>query len=686
MAIPGDKGHLDAHNYWLQFIDDVVNKRIYPGPEGPTGPVGPEGPTGADGQGLKIDGFYDTFQEFIAAHPVGASGDAYIVNVDLLLWNTKTNSWLNCGPVEGPTGPAGPGNTLSVGSVMTTTGDAAVTITGVSPDQVLNMEIPRGLQGLKGDKGDQGEKGDRGDPGVPGVVKGTPPIHVDEFTDTVSLDETELNAILDGRYSPVAAQVAIVLNEGGFAFPINSVFAYQTDIAMVRVRKAQGVGLGNWSDPFDSGGGGKDAPPAPVVTSTGGTGNLAWSAVSGPAGTTLGYGAKSFPSGPTVTVSGLTATVAGVTAAGVYEFSVWGVNVAGKGKDGVLAITYSAPSAPTISSATPGSSQVVVNWTAPTTTGNRAISGYKVQYRKVGDTAWTLWRELGVVLTSTVTGLTGGQPYEFIVSAKNACGYGADSVKAQASPLSTPGPSTLSTATAGVGSANLTWAAPTDGSDPIVTGYVIQTKIGAGAWTDASTVGKVLTSVVLNLPVGTSVSFRVLANSAAGRGVESNVLSATPVDMPAIQRTWNSVGSFVIQNYDNKFTYSATATAGAATVNGSIVSLNNGNSTATITSSYSGVSKTAQVARRAYTNYYVETQGQHCDCNGGGCNTGCLGCGTFTKNGCMDSGGTYYDGYLACGTCGYYVGNDYRGEGWTWSGGGGGIPSQPDGNEWWRLP
>lgn len=210
MAIPGDTGHIDAHNYWLQFIDDVVNKRIFPGPAGPVGPVGPEGPVGPDGQGLKIDGFYDTFDEFIQAHPTGVAGDAYIVNVDLLLWNPKTNSWLNTGPVQGPVGPVGPGNTLSIGSVTTTDGDASVSVSGVSPSQVLSFGIPRGIRGLPGDKGDKGDpgkdgdKGDPGTPGVPGVVKGTSPIHVDDVTDTVSLDIPELQVTLDTRYPSIA--------------------------------------------------------------------------------------------------------------------------------------------------------------------------------------------------------------------------------------------------------------------------------------------------------------------------------------------------------------------------------------------------------------------------------------------------------------------------------------------------
>ena len=53
---------------------------------------------------------------------------------------------------EGPEGPAGPPNTLTVGTVTSGTTPSA-TITGTSPDQVLNLVL------AKGDKGDTGDTG-----------------------------------------------------------------------------------------------------------------------------------------------------------------------------------------------------------------------------------------------------------------------------------------------------------------------------------------------------------------------------------------------------------------------------------------------------------------------------------------------------------------------------------------------
>lgn len=76
------------------------------GPAGPAGVAGPAGPTGA--QGPKGD-----------TGATGAVGPA--------------------GPA-GATGAAGPANTLTIGTV--TTGTAAATITGTSPNQVLNLTLP----------------------------------------------------------------------------------------------------------------------------------------------------------------------------------------------------------------------------------------------------------------------------------------------------------------------------------------------------------------------------------------------------------------------------------------------------------------------------------------------------------------------------------------------------------------
>lgn len=73
----------------------------------------------------------------------------------------------------GPIGPAGPSNTLTIGTVSGGS-SAGASITGKSPNQVLNLVLPKGdpgdqgPQGLKGDKGDTGPQGPKGDTGPQG--------------------------------------------------------------------------------------------------------------------------------------------------------------------------------------------------------------------------------------------------------------------------------------------------------------------------------------------------------------------------------------------------------------------------------------------------------------------------------------------------------------------------------------
>jgi hypothetical protein len=64
--------------------------------------------------------------------------------------------------IDGIIGGPGPSNVLTVGTVTTGAAgvDAEVSITGTSPEQVINFVIPRGATGLTGAQGDKGDKGD----------------------------------------------------------------------------------------------------------------------------------------------------------------------------------------------------------------------------------------------------------------------------------------------------------------------------------------------------------------------------------------------------------------------------------------------------------------------------------------------------------------------------------------------
>ncbi|HVW48624.1 MAG TPA: N,N-dimethylformamidase beta subunit family domain-containing protein, partial [Solirubrobacterales bacterium] len=118
-------------------------------------------------------------------------------------------------------------------------------------------------------------------------------------------------------------------------------------------------------------------------------------------------------------------------------------------------------------SATAGNSSATVTWKAPTTGG--APTSYKVT-PYVGATAQTSVTAGGSETSKTVTGLTAGTTYTFVVTALNEGGSGPDS--SPSNPVTPTAPTAPAapaapTATAGGASATVTWTAPASGGSPI---------------------------------------------------------------------------------------------------------------------------------------------------------------------------------------------------------------------------
>jgi hypothetical protein len=110
---------------------------------------------------------------------------------------------------------------------------------------------------------------------------------------------------------------------------------------------------------------------------------------------------------------------------------------------GVAFVSSSVPGAPTSPSVTAGTGQATLSWTAPTSNGGSAITGYDVTLRDAYSGVYTYDACPSLTISSAtqcvVTSLTGGDDYTFEVEAINAVGDGADS--AFATPVMITAPS-----------------------------------------------------------------------------------------------------------------------------------------------------------------------------------------------------------------------------------------------------
>ncbi len=125
------------------------------------------GPTGPRGEGINIIDAYKTEDELLDNHPLGKTGDAYLVNSHIFIWSENDGIWKDAGSIKGDKGEAGPkgdageiGKSEIINIVGTKTLDAGfdarVDDNFYDNTHHLTISIP------KGEKGDAGEIGPEG--------------------------------------------------------------------------------------------------------------------------------------------------------------------------------------------------------------------------------------------------------------------------------------------------------------------------------------------------------------------------------------------------------------------------------------------------------------------------------------------------------------------------------------------
>ena len=181
--------------------------------------------------------------------------------------------------------------------------------------------------------------------------------------------------------------------------------------------------------------------------------------------------------------------------------------------------------APVIGVASAGDGQARVTFTAPTTNGGSAITGYTVLSIPGGIAA------TGAASPITVTGLTDGTTYQFTVAASNALGTSsASALSNSVTPQAATPPSApvIGIATAGDGQVSVTFTAPASNGGSAITGYTVSSiPDGITATGTASPIK------VTGLTDGTAYAFTVTASNAIGAGAVSVISnSVTPTALP----------------------------------------------------------------------------------------------------------------------------------------------------------
>ena len=173
------------------------------------------------------------------------------------------------------------------------------------------------------------------------------------------------------------------------------------------------------------------------------------------------------------------------------------------------------PGQPTSLVATSGNGRATLSWVAPSSVGDSAISGYRIEYSSNGGGSWSTYdsNTWSTSRTRTVAWLTNGTSYVFRVAAINSSATGSYSASATAVPKDPNLPAAPSTLTAspGDGQTVLQWSPV---ASPYLNGYRIEysSNLGSSWWTVTSnTYSTSTTRTITGLANGTSYMFRVAA-------------------------------------------------------------------------------------------------------------------------------------------------------------------------------
>lgn len=227
------------------------------------------------------------------------------------------------------------------------------------------------------------------------------------------------------------------------------------------------------------------------------------------------------------------------------------------------------PDAPTSISAVADGLTAIVSFTAPSYEGQTPVTSYKVVSSPGGIVT------TGSASPISISGLTAGETYTFVVYALNSVGQGTESSPSNAITLgTTPDPPTNVTGVAGDTTVLVSFNAPDNTGGLSITGYTVYVYDGEGFVKTVS--GSDLSISVTGLTNGVAYTFTCVATNMLGNSEPSSESDpVTPVGTPSAPTDLavvTNAGSYVT------ISFTTPASDGGAAITNYKYSINNGTS------------------------------------------------------------------------------------------------------------
>jgi len=218
------------------------------------------------------------------------------------------------------------------------------------------------------------------------------------------------------------------------------------------------------------------------------------------------------------TTGAITITLAGLVNGTTYNLTIKSVNIAGISLNAgtFSSILPGVPGAPTGLAGTSGTGTITLSWIAPISTGGSPITNYKI-YDGSGNFVF----DASGNLTATITGLSNGTLYTYVVKAFNTSGSSVASTSIQIT-AGYPATPTQFTATAGNLSAVLNWVA----SSGSPTGYRVYDSAATLVYDGSG--NSAITTTINSLQNGQQYTYTLYALNIYGMSSLGISISVTP--------------------------------------------------------------------------------------------------------------------------------------------------------------